>query len=87
MYLAIFIAANHRLPLSPKEQSGRVMHVAELLSSDEVVRKQFSNPYIYGMIGNDGCACDFHYDPRERASYFLKKADKRKPISYSWPLT
>jgi hypothetical protein len=64
MCLAIFIAANHRLPLSPKEQSGNAMHVAELQSSDEVVRKQFSNPYIYEIIGKDGCACDFQYDPR-----------------------
>jgi hypothetical protein len=47
MCLAIFIAADYPLPITPKEQHLNQMRVSELLPDQESMRKRFSKPYIY----------------------------------------
>ena len=64
MCLAIFIALDRPFPVTPKEKHETPFRVTEIRPNDEGVRKHFSKPYIYEILGKDGCACDFQYDPR-----------------------
>ena len=64
MCLAIFIAADYPLPITPKEQHLNQMRVSELVPDQESMRKRFSKPYIDEVTANgDGCACAFQYEP------------------------
>ena len=78
MCLAIFIAADYPLPITPKEQHLNQMRVSELLPDQESMRKRFSKPYIYEVTTNgDGCACAFQYEPDWEGEPLIAEENER----------
>ncbi len=68
MCLAIYIASDEPLPLIVWNEQSPSFHVIDLSEHEQIVRKQFSSPYVYYVGTNEGCGCAFNYG-REYPDY------------------
>ena len=68
MCLAIYIASDEPLPLVAWSVQSPAFHVIDLSEREQVVRKQFANPFVYYVGTYEGCGCAFNYG-REYPEY------------------
>lgn len=68
MCLALYIASDESLPLITWNKQSPAFHVIELSEQEQVIRKQFSSPYVYYAGSHEGCGCAFNYG-REYPEY------------------
>jgi hypothetical protein len=56
MCLAVYIAASSELPDIPWNRESPAFHLSQV-SAENVVRKQFSLPYVFYAGSHEGCGC------------------------------
>jgi hypothetical protein len=57
--IAVYIAANRRLPVIDWDESHPAFYVATLGDDQEPVRNQFTKPHVYYAGSHEGCGCGF----------------------------
>jgi hypothetical protein len=61
MCMMVYIASDYPLPTSPWKPSEPGFHVSDLTERDDLVRRQFSKPFVYYAGSHEGCCCGFQY--------------------------
>ena len=57
MCLEVFVAADNPLPVIPLDPAAPALCMDELRPGTEIVRTQFSKPFVYDIGVDGGCAC------------------------------
>jgi hypothetical protein len=81
--MALYIASDRPLPLTPPVGEGQHFRTAELKPDQEVVRSHFSNPHVLYAGSYEGCGCGFNYgrEHPEREDYPEHLASAKKSVA------
>jgi len=58
----LYLAADNPLPLIDWQEDTTVFCVTELSESEQIVKKQFTKPFVAYAGSFEGCSCGFSYD-------------------------
>ena len=62
MCMASYIASDHPLPTSEWDSNRPAFYATGLARNDEeIVRRQFSKPFVYYLGSHEGCGCGFQH--------------------------
>jgi hypothetical protein len=81
--MALYIASDRPLPLTPPVGEGQHFRTAELKPDQEVVRSHFSNPHVLYAGSYEGCGCGFNYgrEHPEREDYPEHLASAKESVA------